>query len=397
MKRLITLLLAMSMVAALCAYGGTCEATYGTQTSEPASSVENENSTLSDSLNQVWTVQQTLDDFGDVTPDSERVIMAEIKGEFSNTATASSELTVNAFFRKNPAAPQHYIFEIALFEYATTPAAYLNRSSIQLKTKIGDEVSESSLVGNAPNGNVFAGLMEGDYYGDVYFNALYDGKDVRCIVNIDSSKYQFTLESSNFKTVCDSEDFPYAPGEMTIEESLVMFLEYQGKGYEVPHDCLLRHCSDFTRMDEYEISAVFMDGIFGCIEFIGYTPINDLKFPNAEVWQFVAGEGGVAIDCSVDYKLTQAALDRRSHTVIRDYDVKKNASLLQLRTEDGQLVMHNTYNEKDYPYLCYRITEGIYLLCSPEGRPIYLFYSCEGLEESDYYAATELAIKTIKG
>lgn len=39
--------------------------------------------------------------------------------------------------------------------------------------------------------------------GELLLKDLYEGNDVRCIVEIGSSKYKFTLESGNFQKIID--------------------------------------------------------------------------------------------------------------------------------------------------------------------------------------------------
>lgn len=171
-----------------------------------------------------WTTVMSTDDFGDVTDDSDVVLSTSINGDFSNTATPSSDLIANVFFRRNP-SNEHYLMEIQLLEYNNTPATYLPNTPIVLKTKLNDTVTEIQLTGTAPNGDLFAGMGESDYNGDVYFNDLYAGEDIRCIVTIDSSDYNFTIESDNFKNVCMQNDFEPGAGEMTLTEAAKAYLD----------------------------------------------------------------------------------------------------------------------------------------------------------------------------
>lgn len=171
-----------------------------------------------------WKSFLSTDDFGDVTDESDIVIGTAILGDFSNTATASSNLIAEIFFRRNPSS-EHYIMEIALLEYADTPATYLSSDSITLKTKVDDTVLESSLIGMAPNGNLFVGLQSGDYYADAYFNELYTGLDIRCIITIGNSKYNFTIPSGNFQEICSDAGFGLAYVGMTPKDAALKFLE----------------------------------------------------------------------------------------------------------------------------------------------------------------------------
>lgn len=171
-----------------------------------------------------WTVAMSTDDFGDVTEDSDVVLATSVSGDFSNTATPSSDLIANVFFRRNP-NNEHYLMEFQLLEYNSTPATYLTGTPIVLKTKINDTVTEIQLTGTAPNGDLFAGMGESDYNGDVFFNDLYAGEDIRCIVSIDSSDYNFTIESDNFKDICTQNDFEPGTCAMTLTEATKTYLD----------------------------------------------------------------------------------------------------------------------------------------------------------------------------
>jgi len=203
MKKTITLLLALALCLSLCACGG------GNDTPTPT---QNSTTTL-------WSVQQTVDEFGDVTADSATVIEAPISGDFSNTATASSEVSGYVRFAKRPNS-DHYIAQFVLLEYNDTPATYTSGDNLTMKVRIGDTVTDFTLTGEVPNGSLFLGAPDFDYAADYLFDELYLGWDLRCIIYIGSSQYNFTIECSNFVELCDAEGFPMAPAQMTAKEAV---------------------------------------------------------------------------------------------------------------------------------------------------------------------------------
>ena len=160
---------------------------------------------------ETWTVQQTVDEFGDVTDDSTTVVSAVVSGDFSNTATSGSDLTVMVYMNYGGDGTERYFysngqiyketvvgnypyFSFRLLEYNDIKATYTSYDDISIKTKIGDTIYEfNEVTSSAPNGD----LTICDTWETTY-NALYSGEDVRCIVYIGSSKYNFTLPADNF-------------------------------------------------------------------------------------------------------------------------------------------------------------------------------------------------------
>lgn len=47
-----------------------------------------------------WTIQQTTDEFGDITNNSQNVMTASFSGTFGNTATNNGDLIVDVSFTK---------------------------------------------------------------------------------------------------------------------------------------------------------------------------------------------------------------------------------------------------------------------------------------------------------
>ena len=185
MKKIVSLTLALVLCLSLCACGGKTPVV-----SEPE---ETEASTTSTNL---WSVQKMVDEFGDVIEGSMSVIQTPIYGDFSNTATSSSELTGYVFMYMMDGYPT---FSIRLFEYGDHQATYTSNDTLALKIKIRNTISEfHPVLENPPNGD----LMVYDSTETLY-TALYNGTDAHCIVEIGNSKYNFTLYSDNFADICN--------------------------------------------------------------------------------------------------------------------------------------------------------------------------------------------------
>lgn len=143
----------------------------------------------------LWSAEKSVDEFGAVIADSKASVQCPISGEFSNTATTGGELKGAVYMRMLDDTP---IFFIRLLEYGDQAAFYTGYDPLEFKIKVDDSITEfSSVVGNPPNNPV----MVYDT-AEALYTALYNGKDVRCIVQIGSSKYQFTLSGSNFAQIC---------------------------------------------------------------------------------------------------------------------------------------------------------------------------------------------------
>lgn len=173
-----------------------------------------------------WENTEVVDEFGDATGES--AIRSVVSGTFSNTATAESDLTVVAFITMGvPAYSSDFISDNAtlisntltyptsaynvqfrLLEYDKTPATHLKSDNMILKTKVGEDVEEYTLIGNEDNSDllvnpVIMGETGFERNGELLLKDLYEGNDVRCIVEIGSSKYKFTLEAGNFQKIID--------------------------------------------------------------------------------------------------------------------------------------------------------------------------------------------------
>lgn len=142
-----------------------------------------------------WSAQKMVDEFGDPIEGSMPVLQVPFSGEFSNTATAGSELAGYVFMYMMDGYPT---FSIRLLEYGDHPATYTSSDVPEFKIKIEDTIIEfHPVMGNPPNGD----LMVYDS-SETLYTALYNGTDVRCIAYIGSSKYSFTIPADGFADLC---------------------------------------------------------------------------------------------------------------------------------------------------------------------------------------------------
>ena len=214
MKKAIPLLLALVMCLSLCACGGgddvpeTTEATQAPTTEATEAPTEPETSIpveAEPSLDTSWVLDYYVDDFGDKTDTP--YIKCVIEGDFSNTATMSSDLTVVVFYDFISEFP----FSFRLTEYGDHKATYQSRDEITIKMKVDgeytsttsfgivpDEVRTTELNGLAPNGDL--SFKQNDWtVGDLLHTLLAkDAPNVRCIITIGNSKYNFTIPSAGF-------------------------------------------------------------------------------------------------------------------------------------------------------------------------------------------------------
>lgn len=173
--------------------------------------------------NGTWTLEQSVDDFGDKSGNP--VIQSEVTGTFSNTATSESDLKVIAYIISDDTGTivgeGKYVLAFRLFEYGDHVATYISSDDKIFKTKIGDTVNEYELSGSAPNGDLYVDVNttvselntaedidnyisgQNSNYGEAIAKQLVDGNDIKCVIKIGSSKYNFVLESGNIKDVFD--------------------------------------------------------------------------------------------------------------------------------------------------------------------------------------------------
>lgn len=183
-----------------------------------------------------WTLQQVTDEFGDVKKDGGTNAVYAITGDFSNTATNGSELGGYVVFE-----PLSQSFFFILNEYNNAKATYLSSDTIVLKYKAGsdDTIHSHYLTGQAPNDalvlNDTTEQLQNNHHDyksvdsgftEVATNLWY-GNEVRCIIEIANSKYNFSIEPSNFKDICTElgVSFEELPKEEAIRHSFEIYMQ----------------------------------------------------------------------------------------------------------------------------------------------------------------------------
>ncbi|MDD6660744.1 MAG: hypothetical protein PUE72_03280 [Lachnospiraceae bacterium] len=252
-----------------------------------------------------WENTEVVDEFGDATGES--AIRSVVSGTFSNTATAESNLTVVASITMGvPAYSSDFISDNAtlirntltyptsaynvqfrLLEYDKTPATHLKSDNMILKTKVGEDVEEYILIGNEDNSDllvnpVIMGVTGFERNGELLLKDLYEGNDVRCIVEIGSSKYKFTLEAGNFQKIIDENnlekpldaegqeqrfkdqkaDAHLEKAESVIKSKTDFIAAYVNhadadNNYESGYYYFNGHADEFEDLTEEELSAIF--------------------------------------------------------------------------------------------------------------------------------------------
>ena len=143
----------------------------------------------------VWKKAKVVDDFGDEVEDADHVVYAPCQGTFSNTATEDSDLLACAYIRS---LPNEYMISFRLYEYNDHKASFISSEAenIELKTKIDGEVKDDyKILAVEPNSDLF---IEGKSECYDLVKALRDGSDVKCVINIGNSKYNFIIPSEGF-------------------------------------------------------------------------------------------------------------------------------------------------------------------------------------------------------
>lgn len=202
MKKIITVLMAAALMLSLVACGGgnggnTNTPSGGNDTPTTQGATEISTPEPNETKNTAWAIGDGKDDFGDLTGD--KFIAGMVFGSFSNTATNNSELSVGIVCYLLPNGNPSFL--IRLQEYGDLAATYLASDDIILKTRIDGNDNEYILIGQPPNGLLMINPMEDTSIE--FFNALYDGKEISCIIDIGSSKYRFTIDGTDFAKLYD--------------------------------------------------------------------------------------------------------------------------------------------------------------------------------------------------
>ena len=154
-----------------------------------------------------WVIQETTDEFGDVTEDSTTYLGTAFTGTFSNTATTGSDFTGAMYIRwifDNTHSYKdggYYTVEFVMQEYGNTPFTYLDSdNSVQnkLKTKSSTgEKAEYMVWGTPPDGSIL--FMDGGVGGGDFIKSLVgESNEMRCVLSFSSTTFEFTLNGTGF-------------------------------------------------------------------------------------------------------------------------------------------------------------------------------------------------------
>ena len=351
-----------------------------------------------------WENTEVVDEFGDATGES--AIRSVVSGTFSNTATAESDLTVVAFITMGvPAYSSDFISDNAtlisntltyptsaynvqfrLLEYDKTPATHLKSDNMILKTKVGEDVEEYILIGNEDNSDllvnpVIMGKTGFERNGELLLKDLYEGNDVRCIVEIGSSKYKFTLEAGNFQKIIDENNLEkpldaegqeqrfkdqkaaahLEKAESVIKSKTDFIAAYVNhtdadNNYESGYYYFNGHADEFEDLTEEELSA-----IFPCrFRYYLVNPVLVGTLGAGELYEYDA-EGNTKL-------LGSYGLDDSYRT--RE-EINPNWSEIDgsWRIENGELIRTVTSTKAENKYKVKSLDhDGYYLLCGASGN-----------------------------
>lgn len=191
-------ILSLCIAAAISIFAVACNSTEKT-TPEKASettteTINSDTSAENDEKKSYWECTSTVDEFGDAIDNS--VVATVVEGTFSNSATNDSKLNVTAYF-ESPYLVLH------MLEYDDSPVSYISSDELLLKVKIEGKVFEYTLNGQAPSSDLFVSLMTDTGIANELGNALLGGADVKCVVYVGSSKYNFELNGSGLTDAID--------------------------------------------------------------------------------------------------------------------------------------------------------------------------------------------------
>ena len=351
-----------------------------------------------------WENTEVVDEFGDATGES--AIRSVVSGTFSNTATAESDLTVVAFITMGvPAYSSDFISDNAtlisntltyptsaynvqfrVLEYDKTPATHLKSDNMILKTKVGEDVEEYILIGNEDNSDllvnpVIMGKTGFERNGELLLKDLYEGNDVRCIVEIGSSKYKFTLEAGNFQKIIDENNLEkpldaegqeqrfkdqkaaahLEKAESVIKSKTDFIAAYVNhtdadNNYESGYYYFNGHADEFEDLTEEELSA-----IFPCrFRYYLVNPVLVGTLGAGELYEYDA-EGNTKLLGS--YGLDDSY---RTREEINPNWPEINGSW---RIENGELIRTVTSTKAENKYKVKSLDhDGYYLLCGASGN-----------------------------
>lgn len=405
MKKAISFVLALVMCLSLCACGSGGIIPNTPDVKTPSLIQNGDNSSI-------WSLKKSTDEFGDITEDSVPFVAGLSQGTFSNTSTAGGDLTVVTSFMKKPGY-NHYIVVFDLKEYNDQSVTASEHDTITFKMKIDEEVikgtldAASTLTGNSSNRTLLFGAGEYTWGGDLLFNALYKGKDVRCIITINSSEYNFTLESDNFQSICVENSFAPGAADLTVKEATKILLDDTGKSITYTCKWFSNNLDKLDLMDTTQIKE-FMEGCFLGISLTGVTPdpINgDYWYPHWDVYNYSISNaiGQKIADYNFDDGLKSVYSDALAegkdivaYKGWRSYNSTQGTSW-QISAENNQFRTISEVNGSSTEYKCSRITDDLILIYTTRDDGSFglarLLIKCNGYTEADIQDAVKYALE----
>lgn len=219
MKKTITLLLTLALCFSLCACGDS---------------------------KGVWCIKETVDEFGDTTEDSAKIITGTFNGTFNSSSNSEGSLSATIYIEKKTMF-NHYRVGFDLKENDNTNTIYYSAADLKtFKMKINDEIIPINLTGSSPNDTLYLENNTNGWTGDILFNELLKGNDIRCIINIGNSEYNFTIKSGNFSSICKRNNFSEGIIEYKLEENLIGGWGYQVNSIDGPCYQFYVFSADYT-------------------------------------------------------------------------------------------------------------------------------------------------------
>lgn len=213
----------------------------------------------------IWSIQKMTDEFGDTIESSQDIIRASFQGTYETKTTTGLEFDVSVNLRKR-ADFNHYIIEFELTENNTSKIQFEKTSIIKLKTKVGETVQEFCLSVEESSGNLSYGNE--DFYinndcGDYIFSNLYNGQDIKCIIEkSDSSVYSFELKSDNFNALCKANAIPlHYTEDITVKESVESLLSDNRAKTNESCNYLISKYESFKIVETKELNDL-LNGVF---------------------------------------------------------------------------------------------------------------------------------------
>lgn len=240
--------------------------------------------------------------------------------------------------------------------------------------KINDVTVEGELLGVAPNGSLFLGEQKYSWGGDLLFNELLKGKDVKCIAYIDTSEYNFTIKSLNMPQLCSKMNYEPGAGELTLKEAVQIYLEDTREYIKAAGDCIENNAYKAQTMDTNAIEETF-NGYFLEIWLGNYHPAGEYRFPWWELFYYSTnyGKGKIIADYYfMDELSSKAQINIENGNILSGYNAYRTYSPKALSNEYGVFAENDflTMFSSEAKYVCKKVADNIYFLCDEKNGQV---------------------------